>query len=205
MLFRQFFDITIYIRVVVKMAEQHINVSSFSNPGHKVRILVESRGRICPVVFHLFRTLSPGLRITIHRNVSLIFNFPTTLIYMVMLENCRNNISMYGCSPIKGTIFEFFWNFMISECILPHSFCFYIYIYKCKYIYFALWDPGFITFQHELEFCPLDWRTTIHWNVVPPIFQHDHICQGCWKNAGPTFQCMVVLQSRGQGPDSCWK
>ena len=24
--------------------------------------------------------------------------------------------------------------------------------------------------------------------------------QGLWKNAGPTFQCIVFLQSRGQGP-----
>ena len=27
---------------------------------------------------------------------------PWTLIYMMMLENCQTNISMYGCSPIQG-------------------------------------------------------------------------------------------------------
>ena len=55
------------------------------------------------------------------------------------------------------------------------------------------------------EWCPLDWRTTIHLNVVLAIFQHNNICQDCWKNTMSTFECMVILQSRGQGPDSCWK
>ena len=63
-----------------------------------------------------------------------------------------------------------------------------------------LWDPGFIKFQQELEFCPLDWRTTIHQHIVPSIFHFNHVCQVCWKNVGSTFQCVVVLQSRGQSP-----
>ena len=33
----------------------------------------------------------------------------------------------------------------------------------------------------RIKFCPLDWRTTIHWNVVLAIFQHYNICQDCWK------------------------
>ena len=37
------------------------------------------------------------------------------------------------------------------------------------------------------------------------IFQHNHKCQDCWKNTRSTFEYMVILQSRGQGPDSCWK
>ena len=57
----------------------------------------------------------------------------------------------------------------------------------------------------RIKFCPLDWRTTRHWNVVLAIFQHNHICQVCWKNTRSTFECMVILQSRGQGSDSCWK
>ena len=51
----------------------------------------------------------------------------------------------------------------------------------------ALWDPGFIKFQQESGYFLLDWRTIIHWNVVPAIFQHNHIYQGCWKIARPTF------------------
>ena len=52
----------------------------------------------------------------------------------------------------------------------------------------------------RLKFCPLDWRTTIHWNVAQAIFQHNHICQDHWKNIRSTFECMVLLKSRGQGP-----
>ena len=37
------------------------------------------------------------------------------------------------------------------------------------------------------------------------IFQHNHICPDCWKNARSTFEGMVILQSREQAPDSCWK
>ena len=57
----------------------------------------------------------------------------------------------------------------------------------------------------RIKFCPLDWRTTIHRNVVLAFFQHNHICQDCWKNTISTFECTVILQSRGQGPDSCLK
>ena len=28
--------------------------------------------------------------------------FPTIWTYMIMLKNLQNNISVYGCSPIKG-------------------------------------------------------------------------------------------------------
>ena len=38
-----------------------------------------------------------------------------------------------------------------------------------------------------------------HWNVVLATTQHNQIYQGLRKNAGPTFQCIVLLQSRGQG------
>ena len=37
------------------------------------------------------------------------------------------------------------------------------------------------------------------------IFHHNNICQDCWKNIRSTFECMVILQSRGQGPEYCWK
>ena len=31
------------------------------------------------------------------------------------------------------------------------------------------------------------------------IFQHNHIHHGLWKNAVPAFQCIILLQSNGQG------
>ena len=31
------------------------------------------------------------------------------------------------------------------------------------------------------------------------IFRHNKIYQGLWEKAGPILQCIVVLQSRGQG------
>ena len=60
MLFQHFSNIATDIMVVVKMSDQHFNVSLFSNPGDKVLILVKSRGQIFPLVSHFFRTLSPG-------------------------------------------------------------------------------------------------------------------------------------------------
>ena len=51
----------------------------------------------------------------------------------------------------------------------------------------------------------LDFRTSIQWNVDLAIFQHNNIYQDCWKNTSSILECMVILLSRGQGPDSCWK
>ena len=59
MLFWQFSNIIIYVKIVGKIPDQHLSVWLFSNPGDKVQILVESTGQICPVVLHLFCTLSP--------------------------------------------------------------------------------------------------------------------------------------------------
>ena len=65
-----------------------------------VLILVETRGQICPVVFLLFRTLSTGLE---NNDTSKCWSkiCSLTLTYVVKLENCQNNISMYRCFPIK--------------------------------------------------------------------------------------------------------
>ena len=46
----------------------------------------------------------------------------------------------------------------------------------------------------------MDWRTSIYWNVVLTIFQHINICKYFWKNTRSTFDCIVILKSRGQGP-----
>ena len=37
-------------------------------------------------------------------------------------------------------------------------------------------------------------------NAVLAIFHTSQDTQDVWKNAGRTFQCIVVLQSREQGP-----
>ena len=93
MLIQQFSNITTYIRVVGKLSELHVNVMFCSHPGDKFLIIAEIRGQICPLVFLCLGKLSPGLE----QNYTLKFssdNFPTTLIYMVMLESCWNKISM---------------------------------------------------------------------------------------------------------------
>ena len=83
----------------------------FSNPGDKVQILVKSMGQICPIVLYLFWTLSPRFENN-HTLKCWSGIFPTILTYMIMLENCQNNISVYGCSPIQGTKFYSCWNLM---------------------------------------------------------------------------------------------
>ena len=60
MLVWQFSNITIYVKSVGKITNEHLSVRLFSNPGDKVQTLVESAGQICPFVLHLFSTLSPG-------------------------------------------------------------------------------------------------------------------------------------------------
>ena len=68
------------------MPNQHFRVLLFSNPGDKILILVESRGQICLIVFHIFRDLSPGLEENYKLN-GWSSIFLQTLVYMVMLEN----------------------------------------------------------------------------------------------------------------------
>ena len=109
MLFWQFSNIIIYVKIVGKIPDQHLSIWLFSNPGDKVQILVESTGQICPRVLHLFRTLSPGFEYS-HTFKCWSGIFPIILTYTIMFENCQNNISMYGCSPIHETKFYSCWN-----------------------------------------------------------------------------------------------
>ena len=97
-------------RVYGKLLGPFFKLLLFSNPGDKVLILVESREQICPIVVHLFRTFSPGLE---KNNTLKCWSgiFPLTLYYMVMLENCRNTISVHSFSPIQGTNFFFLLKF----------------------------------------------------------------------------------------------
>ena len=84
-------------------------------------VILKSRGqgpkrwrsteKICPVLSTRIWTLSPGLENN-HTLKSWSGIFPTILTSMIMLENCQNNISVYGCSPIQGTKFYSCWNLM---------------------------------------------------------------------------------------------
>ena len=65
-------------------------------------------------------------------------------------------------------------------------------------------DKSVLYFQQESGPCPLDWRITIHSNVDLVFFQRSWPIWFCWKIAGTTFQCMVVLQSMGIFFYSCW-
>ena len=99
-------NITIYIRFVGKMMDQHFNAFLSSNPGDKIQKRLKTMVQICPLLLTRIRTLSPGLEDNITFTLKYGSRiFPTTLIYMVMLENCWNNILMYICSPIQETIY----------------------------------------------------------------------------------------------------
>ena len=80
-------------------------------------------GQICALLSRRIRTFSLGLEKAIHLNV----HFPTTLTYLVKLENGWKNISMYGFSPIQGKRFKFvlkFYEARISECHISIQFIF---------------------------------------------------------------------------------
>ena len=111
MLLWQFSNIIKYVKIIGKIPDQHLSVWLFSNPGDKVQILVESTGQICPIVLHLFWTSSPGFENT-HTTKCWSGIFARILTYMNMLENCQNNISVYGCSAIQETKFYSCWNFI---------------------------------------------------------------------------------------------
>ena len=43
----------------------------------------------------------------------------------------------------------------------------------------------------------------MHWTLSPAFFQPWYMWS-CWKIAGATLKCMVMLQSRGQDLNCCW-
>ena len=97
MLFWQFSNILIYVKIVGKIPECKFNPQSRGQGP-------DSRFQICPVVFHLFWTVSPGFEKKPYFKFRFDI-FPTVLTYIIMLENCQNSISVYSCSPIQGTKF----------------------------------------------------------------------------------------------------
>ena len=111
MLFWQFSNINIYVKMVGKILDQHLHVWFFSNPGDKVQRRWRTTGQICPILSTRIWTLSRGLEN--NNTLKCWFGiFPTILTYMIMLENCQNNILVYGCSPIQGTRSYSCWNLL---------------------------------------------------------------------------------------------
>ena len=98
-------------KIVGKIPDQHLNVWLFSNPGDKIQKRWRTMGQICPVLSTRIWTLSSWLENN-HTLKCWSGIFPTILTYMIMLKNCKNNISVYGCSPIQGTQFYSCWNLM---------------------------------------------------------------------------------------------
>ena len=45
-----------------------------------------------------------------------------------------------------------------------------------------------------------DWRTMVHWNIVPVIFHIDQLSRGLFKIVKRTFLFIVVLQLQGDWP-----
>ena len=119
MLFRKFSNLIMYVKSVQKIPDQHLNVWLSSNPGDKVQKRWRNTGQICPILSTRIWTLSPGLENN-HTIKCWSGIFPTILTYIIMLENCQNNISVYGCSPIQGTQFYSCWNFIIKTNIFSN-------------------------------------------------------------------------------------
>ena len=113
MLCWQLSNIIIYVKIVGKIPDQHLNVWLFSNPGDKAKKRGKNTGLICPVLSAQIWTLSHGLENN-HTLKSWSGIFPTILTYINMLENYQNNILVYGCSPIQGTKLYACWNLMKS-------------------------------------------------------------------------------------------
>ena len=103
----------ICVNIVGKIPDQHLYVWLLSNPGDKAHKRWKTTGQICPVLITRIWTLSPGLK-SKHTIKCWFGIFLTIFTYMIMLENCRNNILVYGCSSIQGTKLHSCWNHLKS-------------------------------------------------------------------------------------------
>ena len=96
MLLRQFSNITIYIKLV----KFRTSISMYRCSPIQGTRRWKSTEQICPLLSTRIRTFSPRFenndRLKCWSGI-----FPKTLIYVVMMENCRNNNWMYGYSPIQ--------------------------------------------------------------------------------------------------------
>ena len=94
-------------------------------------------------------------------------------------------------------------NNLIAWVAGAHSNLFFQPVFFNQYLFMKRYWVCFIlrSWLHKIltrtKSCPLDWRTTIHLNVVQTFFQHKHVCQ---DSARSTFWCIIILQSTGQDP-----
>ena len=158
MLYRQFSNIIIYIRDVGKLPEEQFSVSFFFSPGGKILKRWKTTGQIFPLLSTRIRIFPPGLE-NIDRLKCWSGNIPTSLIYVIMLENFRNNISIYCCSPIQEERSWFFLKFIevkISEC--------------------NMWDVQ-IHPQISKHFCKIFWKCSTEvcsngWSLKPQYWEY---------------------------------
>ena len=60
-------------------------------------------------------------------------------------------------------------------------------------------DPGSMKYSHIIEQSPCDWETFMCQNVVLIIFHIQNIFHHAWKTVRTTLQCIIGLQSWGEG------
>ena len=65
----------------------------------------------------------------------------------------------------------------------------------------ALSYPGSIKFVYNLAESPPDRKTTMHRNALLITFHAQNISPHAWKIVRTTMQSIVILQSRGEGPE----
>ena len=88
MLVWQFSNIIIYVKIIGKIPDQHLNVWLFSNQGDKVQKRKKPTGQICPVLSTRIWTFSLGLEDN-HTLKCWSGIFPTILTCMILLKIAR--------------------------------------------------------------------------------------------------------------------
>ena len=94
----------IYITMCGKLSELNCNAVSASNCGEKVIKWRKIVGQICPIVFLVFQTFSPGLE---NKEISkcLSERFPCMVTYILSAENCLSYILTHSYLQIAGRVF----------------------------------------------------------------------------------------------------
>ena len=112
---RQFSTITTYIRIVGKILDQYLHLMFSSNSGGQGPKKQANYWTNLSPNFNKNQDLVTWIGEQPYRAL-LVRNFPTTLIYVVMLENCRSNILMNCCYQIRRiSVHRKYWNRL-----LPH-------------------------------------------------------------------------------------
>ena len=78
-----------------------------------------------------------------------------------------------------------------------HILCFFMIFLKQKHMFHSEILASLNFNKNKISSHGLEKNHTL--KCCRAIFQHNNICQDCWKNIRSTFECMVILKSRGQG------